>query len=91
MVEGIDLIYLGLFDISQAVGLPGQLSHPKVLKEIERCQKVISSSGKCSGSMSIDLDYIKMLREKNFQFIAYLNDAAALKNFFDSSINQLNL
>ena len=87
-VEGIDLIYLGLFDICQSVGLPGQVSHPDVLDEVERCREIISSNGIAPGSMATDINYIKMLKDKKYQFIAYLNDAAALKKIF---IDQLRL
>jgi len=81
-VEGIDMIYLGLFDICQSVGLPGQVSHPDVLAQVERCQKIITSNNIVPGSMATDLNYIKMLINKKFQFIAYLNDAAALKEHY---------
>ena len=87
-VEGIDLIYLGLFDICQSVGLPGQVSHPDVLDKVERCREIISSNGIAPGSMATDINYIKMLKDKKYQFIAYLNDAAALKKIF---IDQLRL
>ena len=87
-VDGIDLIYLGLFDICQSVGLPGQVNHPDVLAEVERCQKIISSNGIAPGSMATDLDYVKMLKEKKYQFIAYLNDAAGLREFFRSSLSE---
>jgi 4-hydroxy-2-oxoheptanedioate aldolase len=83
-VPGIDLIYLGLFDICQSVGLPGQLHHPKVLDQVTRCQEIIQSNGIAAGSMATDIDYVKMLKEKNYQFIAYLNDASALKKYYDS-------
>ena len=81
-IDGIDLIYLGLFDICQSVGLPGQVNHPDVLAEVERCQKIIKSNGIAPGAMSTDIDYIKMLKDKKYQFIAYLNDAAGLREFF---------
>jgi 4-hydroxy-2-oxoheptanedioate aldolase len=81
-VNGIDIIYLGLFDICQSVGLPGQVSHPDVLAQVERCQKIITSNNIVPGSMATDLNYIKMLINKKFQFIAYLNDAAALKEHY---------
>jgi 4-hydroxy-2-oxoheptanedioate aldolase len=89
-VDGIDLIYLGLFDICQSVGLPGQVSHPDVLAEVERCQKIIKSNGIAPGAMSTDIDYIKMLKEKKYQFIAYLNDAAGLKRHFDDVLSKIN-
>ena len=88
-VRGIDLIYLGLFDICQSIGLPGQLNHPKVLDEIKRCQGLIQSNGIIAGSMSINAEYIEMLRKLDFKFIAYLNDAAALKTHFEEILNKL--
>ena len=90
-VPGIDLIYLGLFDICQSVGLPGQLNHPKVLDEIRRCRGIIESKGVAAGSMSTDIKYIKMLMEVKYRFIAYLNDAAALKNHYDNILSDINL
>ena len=88
-VKGIDLIYLGLFDISVSVGLPGELNNSKVLKRIKECQKIISAYGKIPGCMSIDIKYSKMLLKYGYKFIAYLNDAYALKSFFDNEINKL--
>ncbi len=90
-IEGIDLIYLGLFDICQSVGLPGQLNHPKVLDEIRRCKEVIQSNGIAAGSMSTDIEFVKMLRNLDYKFIAYLNDAAALKNFFLNALDELDV
>ncbi|MBU2510531.1 hypothetical protein KJ966_04305 [bacterium] len=90
-VKGIDLIYLGLFDICQSVGLPGQLNHPKVLGEVKRCCNLIQSNGIAAGSMSTSIDYINMLGEIGYTFIAYLNDAAAIKFHFDEILNRINL
>ena len=89
-VEGIDLIYLGLFDICQSVGLPGELNHPSVIEEIMRCQEIISSNNIIAGSMSTDLEYIEMLRKMDYKFIAYLNDAAAIRDHFDKILSLLN-
>ena len=90
-VSGIDLIYLGLFDICQSVGLPGQVSHPDVLTEVDRCSDILSSNDIAPGSMATDLDYINMLKEKKFRFIAYLNDAAALRIHFKDIIEKINI
>ena len=88
-VGGIDLIYLGLFDICQSVGLPGQIDHPKVLKEIERCCDLIQSSGISAGCMSTNIQNIKILKNNNYKFIAYLNDAASIKYHFDDICMQI--
>ena len=89
-VKGIDLIYLGLFDICQSLGLPGQVNHPDVLFEVDRCQKLIQSNSIAAGSMSTDINYINKLLEKNYQFIAYLNDSAALRAYFDTELSKIN-
>tara|TARA_B100000989_G_scaffold192212_2_gene144941 strand:+ start:9143 stop:9898 length:756 start_codon:yes stop_codon:yes gene_type:complete len=88
-VKGIDLIYLGLFDICQSLGMPGDLSNSKVLKEIKRCKSIISSNGKYAGCMAKDLSYLKKLKKLNFDFIAYLNDAGALVKHFDSIMEEI--
>ena len=87
--SGIDLIYLGLFDICQSVGLPGQIDHPKVLIEIERCCDLIQSSGISAGCMSASVQNIKTLKNFNYKFIAYLNDAASIKCHFDNVCKQI--
>jgi 4-hydroxy-2-oxoheptanedioate aldolase len=88
-VKGIDLIYLGLFDICQSVGLPGQLDHPKVIYEIERCCELIQSSGKIAGCMTAKVENIVMIENIGYKFIAYLNDAASIKAHFDSVTKSL--
>jgi len=88
-IQGIDLVYLGLFDICQSLGLPGQVDHPDVLKEVKRCQKLIKSNGIFPGSMATDIDYIKILKEKDYQFIAYLNDAAGMKSHFTEMLESI--
>ena len=85
----IDLIYLGLFDLSLSVGLPGQLMHKKVLDEIIRCQKIISSKSILAGSMATDLNYINMLIEFNYNFIAYYNDAASLRSHYMNVLGKI--
>lgn len=81
-IKGLDLIYLGLFDICQSLGLPGELEHPKVLNELANYRKIIKDSGKIPGCMSATPEYAKTLKELGYNFIAYLNDAAALNKFF---------
>jgi len=39
-VEGIDLIYLGIYDISQSVGLPGQLDDQEVIDALKKSVQI---------------------------------------------------
>jgi len=85
-VDGIDLIYLGMYDISQSVGLPGQLEHPKVMDQLYKCLSVIINSGKFAGTFSRDLDACKEFREMGFNFIAYVADSFAITRFYHNAV-----
>lgn len=81
-VEGLDLIYLGVYDISQAVGLPGQLRHPKVLDALKTSAAQLSARGVAAGTYAADLEYAKLLIDLGYQFIAYSVDAFAIQKHF---------
>lgn len=89
-VEGIDLVYLGMYDISQSVGLPGQLEHPDVMKQLEKCLKIIIDSGKVPGTFSRDIFASKRFKEMGFKFIAYVADSFALTSFYTDAVNRYN-
>ena len=89
-VDGIDLIYLGMYDISQSVGLPGQLEHPKVVSQLEECLKIIKSSNKFAGTFSRDVDLCKNYKNMGFDFIAYVADSYALTSFYSNFSKELD-
>lgn len=87
-VPGIDLIYLGMYDISQSVGLSGQLEHPEVLAQLQRCLKVIKRSNKLAGTFSRDITACREFRAMGFEFVAYVADCHGLREFFASAVRQ---
>ena len=89
-VEGIDLIYLGMYDISQSVGLPGQLEHPEVMLQLKKCLKVIKSSNKFAGTFSRDIRACKKFKEMGFDFIAYVADSYALHSYFSEAVSNFS-
>ncbi len=84
-VKGLDMIYLGIYDLSQALGIPGDLKHPKVLKEVRDCARSIESNGLVAGSVAPDLEYLKILYSAGFRFLSYLVDCAILRQGFVSA------
>ena len=39
--------------------------------------------------MAKDIKYIKLLRKLNYKFIAYANDAYAIKMFYENSLSKI--
>ncbi len=48
-VEGVDVIFMGTADLSQNLGIPGQVRHPEILKRIDRVIKACEAKGVAFG------------------------------------------
>jgi 4-hydroxy-2-oxoheptanedioate aldolase len=81
-INGIDLIYLGLYDISQSVGFPGELENPVVIKAIADCLQAIKDAGKFAGTFSREIEACRNFSSQGFDFVAYLADSYGLRQFF---------
>jgi len=73
-VTGIDVLWIGHFDLSNSLGIPGQFQHPtfqdavaKVLVACQRHQKV-------SGFLASDVTAGKTLLDQGFRMLAYGGD-----------------
>ena len=87
-VSGVDLVYLGIYDISQSVGLPGQLEHPKVMDQVKACLRIIQTSGKMAGTFSRDIAACRSFREMGFHFVAYVADSYAISTFYRNAVEE---
>ena len=79
-IPKLDMVYIGVYDLSQSVGASGDVRHPKVIKLVKDCVRIIESKGKVAGSVARDKDYIKMLFDAGFRFISYRCDSAVLRD-----------
>ena len=48
-VDGIDVVFLGPTDLSQSLGVPGEMRHPLVLEHLERAAAATLAAGKALG------------------------------------------
>jgi 2-keto-3-deoxy-L-rhamnonate aldolase RhmA len=77
---GLDMVYLGVYDLSMVAGVPGQLDHPDVLKIVRESVEKIEAAGLVAGSVARDREYIQLLWDAGFRFISYRNDATLLRD-----------
>lgn len=78
-MEQLDLIYIGAYDLSQAMGMPGQVDHVEVKKQLERCVRRIRSGGVAAGGyVAKNIDDIKWMTDIGMQFITCLPDVTML-------------
>jgi 4-hydroxy-2-oxoheptanedioate aldolase len=89
-VEGVDVVYLGIYDLSQAVGHPGDLYHPTVRDALRTTAQEIRAAGRHAGSFARDASYARLLRDCGFTFIAYLADTGALRTHFRMILDEVH-
>ena len=75
-VPHIDVIFLGPYDLSQSLGMPGQVSHPKVLELMQESIKIIRISGKAVGTFADNPDTAKHWIDNGVQYIGLGVDVA---------------
>jgi 4-hydroxy-2-oxoheptanedioate aldolase len=77
---GLDMVYLGVYDLSMAAGVPGELDHPRVVETMRESVGRIEAHRVVAGSVARDRGYLQLLWDAGFRFISYRNDAALLRD-----------
>lgn len=74
-VEGLDVIYLGIYDMSVALGCRGNTKAPEVLEFVQKAAQQIIASGKVVGMMVRDEKEMKAALDLGATFLVYSVDA----------------
>ena len=88
-IEGVDVIYIGPYDLSQAMGLPGEVDHPDVLNNMERIFSIVNKSGKIAGSFANTPQRAKRLKNLGINYLTCETDGTLLRSAFDELKNQI--
>jgi 4-hydroxy-2-oxoheptanedioate aldolase len=74
-VAGIDVLFLGPYDISQSLGVPGEVRSPKVEKALQEAAGKARAKGRAVGSYARDVEMGKWLKDLGVQYLAINVDA----------------
>jgi 4-hydroxy-2-oxoheptanedioate aldolase len=89
-VEGIDVIFLGPYDLSQSCGVPGQVNHEKVVNSMKEAVALAKKYGKAVGTFTETPEKAKMWKDIGVQYISYAVDVGLIMNTFKDITKQLN-
>lgn len=73
-IDGVDLLFVGPSDLSQAMGVVGDFTHPSCLEAIDRVAAACSQHGKHWGAVTPNPDYAALLIEKGCTLVSAVND-----------------
>jgi 2-keto-3-deoxy-L-rhamnonate aldolase RhmA len=88
-VDGIDVIWLGHFDLTNFMGIPAQFQHPDYLAAVDKLTAAGKRHGKALGMMAGDIAWGRDYMAKGFNAVAYGLDIALFQRALGDGISAL--
>ncbi len=79
-VPGVDALWLGHFDLTNFLGIPGEFRHPDYLAAVRRIVSACTTHGKTAGFLATDEAWAREYVTHGFRLFAYGLDQAMLQN-----------
>lgn len=81
-VPGVDICFLGLYDLSNYLNVPGDLDNPDLLKLFSNLAKKISDAGMVVGSIANNQSQLQFLKDAGARYITYGADCDVVSRAF---------
>jgi len=78
-IDGVDLLFVGPSDLSQAMGLLGQFNHPKLHEGLDRVAAACRRHGKHWGTVAPTKEYTQMCYDKGCRMLSLGADVVAVR------------
>jgi len=80
----IDIVYIGQYDLSVALGVPGDVTNEVVVSMLNDAVKTINRVGKLAGCMVHSIDEANTAIERGIRFIVYKVDTGVMFSAYDT-------
>jgi 2-keto-3-deoxy-L-rhamnonate aldolase RhmA len=87
--DGIDVGWLGHFDLTNSMGIPGQFAHPDFLGAVDRLLAACQAQGKPAGVLADSVETAEAWRARGFRVFAYGTDISLLQQSLHSGLARL--
>ena len=85
-VPGIDVLWLGHFDLTNSMGIPGEFEHPRFNAAVARIAAAAQSHGRSAGMMVADEAWARRFRGQGFRMLAYGVDHMVFQSALSTGI-----
>lgn len=89
-VAGIDVIFIGPYDLSQSLGLPGQVDHPTVTAAVEDLVRRCRDHGKHAGIFVESVEGARRYGRLGVSYIAYSVDVGLFADHCRAVVESLH-
>ncbi|MCK5767323.1 MAG: aldolase, partial [Candidatus Atribacteria bacterium] len=88
-VPGIDVIFIGPYDLSQSLGIPGQVNHPLVTEKMKEVVSKCKINKVSVGTFADDIKTAKSWISLGVQYMAFSVDVGILYNASKNIVNEI--
>lgn len=84
----LDIVYLGAYDLSVDLGIPGEVRNEKILKILEECARKITASGKIASGLFNSEDDLNFFKSAGIKLACYGVDTSILFQGFNLMVQK---
>lgn len=88
-VDGIDVVWMGHFDLTNSMGIPAQFDHPDYRAACTRIVAAKVAAGKVPGFMAADARWAREYWDMGFRMLAYGLDHLLFQNALKDGIDAM--
>lgn len=88
-VEGIDILFIGPYDLSQSLGVPGKINDPLVIEKVSEITEKAKKRGKIVGTFVDTIPNTIKWREAGIQYLSYNTDAGIFREACSTILQRL--
>jgi len=88
-VENIDIVFIGPYDLSQSLGIPGEMSNPKLTDKITEIVNKCKLKNKFVGIFTEDINQVKKYKQMGIKYIAFSVDVGLFANICKKTVFDL--
>jgi len=88
-VSGIDVLWIGHFDLTNSLGIPGRFDHPQYLAGVEQVVQACRRHNKVAAFMPSDVPTAQSYLQQGFRMLAYGGDLWLYQSALQQGLNAL--
>ena len=88
-IDGIDCLWVGHFDLSASLGIPGEFDNPKFTAAIDNVVRAANKHKKALGRLVPTVDQGHECNNLGFDFICYSGDVWVLHNALEDAVAKI--
>jgi 2-keto-3-deoxy-L-rhamnonate aldolase RhmA len=86
---GLDVGWLGHYDLTNDQGITGQFDHPRFVAAAERLAEACRVAGKTAASLDASLDFLRAQAARGYRLLGYGQDIAVLRAGYSQGLRAL--